>query len=224
MNLSFHLPTTPRRVKVYELCQEEWIDNGTGYCSGELLDDKAFIIVRNEENKADILLQKVISGEIQFHKQQETLIVWSEPEKNDMALSFQEADGCSLVCDYLVYAQRHFARGISVSIITSTEEGDVSHLIAGPLEYPPCPTFDNLDQVFDSLKTLSIYQYSKESLCLYISETDYIHQLVEVFNAAENFEKLDTLHGLFRILKLLCECLSFTFALQWDFRFPLIKR
>lgn len=206
MSLNIHIPTTPRRVKVYELCKEEWIDNGTGYCSGELLQNQAFVIVRNEENKADILLQKLIAGDIQFHKQQETLIVWSEPDKNDMALSFQEADGCSLVCNYLVYIQRHFAHNISVSIITSTDEGDVSNLIAGPLDYPPCPTFDNLDQVFDSLKTLSIYQYSKESLCLYISETNYIHQLVEVFNASESLGKLDTLHELFQIVKLLCKC------------------
>lgn len=30
-------PTTPRRVKVYELRNNDWFDRGTGYCTGQLL-------------------------------------------------------------------------------------------------------------------------------------------------------------------------------------------
>lgn len=31
-------PTTPRRVKVYELRNNDWFDRGTGYCTGQLVD------------------------------------------------------------------------------------------------------------------------------------------------------------------------------------------
>lgn len=30
-------PTTPRRVKVYELRNNDWFDRGTGYCTGQLV-------------------------------------------------------------------------------------------------------------------------------------------------------------------------------------------
>lgn len=207
MSISIPPPTAPRRVKVYELCRDEWTDRGTGYCSGEFSNNQPYVVVRNEENKSEILLKMLISGEIQFHKQQETLIVWSEVDKNDMALSFQEADGCSIVCDYLVFVQRYFAKKISIMVVTTTEEGDISELIAGPLIYPPSPTLENLEDVVESLSQLMAYQFARESVCLFITETDYIHQLVEVFNKAEQLENLNDLHNVCRVMKLLCELL-----------------
>lgn len=213
MNMSINIPTTPRRVKVYELCKDEWTDKGTGFCSGELINEQAYIVVRNEDNRSEILLKKFITGEIQFHKQQETLIVWSETDKNDMALSFQEADGCSLVCDYLVFVQRYVAKKISITVVTTTEEGDYSELIAGPLNYPPSPSLDNLYEVFESFSQLMSIQFARESICLFLTETDYAHQLVEVFNKAEELESLNDLHLICRIFRLLCE-LSLLFAVN----------
>ena len=31
------VPSTPRRVKVYELRNNDWFDRGTGYCTGEMV-------------------------------------------------------------------------------------------------------------------------------------------------------------------------------------------
>lgn len=208
MNSNISIPTTPKRVKVYELCKEEWTDKGTGFCSGELIQEQAFVIVRNEDNRAEILLKNHIAGDIQYHKQQETLIVWSEADKNDMALSFQEADGCSLVCDFLVFVQRRVSKSISITVLTSTEEGDFSELIAGPLNYPPSPTLSNLHDVVESFSQLMGIQFARESICAFITETDYTHQLVEVFNKAEELESLSDLHNIWRIVKLLCKILS----------------
>lgn len=211
MSLNINIPTPPRRVKVYELCNDEWTDKGTGFCSGEVTNERAYITVRNEDNRNEILLRMHVAGEIQYHKQQETLIVWSEVGKNDMALSFQEADGCSIVCDYLVFVQRNFATKISIMVVTTTEEGDFSELIAGPLIYPPSPTCDNLEDVVEALSQLMAYQFARESVCLFITETDYAHQLVQVFNKAEELERLSDLHKLCRVMKLLCEYQSFYF-------------
>ena len=213
MSISLKPPTAPRRVKVYELCKEEWTDKGTGLCSGEVVNDQAYVIVRNEENSSEILLEKHITGEIQFHKQQETLIVWSEADKNDMALSFQEADGCSLVCEYLVRIQRYVAKHISVTVVTTTEEGDYSELIAGPLNYPPTPTLGNLYEVVESFSQLMSIQFARESICAFLTDTDYVHQLVEVFNKAEELESLGDLHNICRIMKLICEFSCFSLYL-----------
>lgn len=38
-------PTTPRRVKVYELRNNDWFDRGTGYCTGQLVNVRKIIIL-----------------------------------------------------------------------------------------------------------------------------------------------------------------------------------
>lgn len=199
------VPTAPRRVKVYELCKDEWTDKGTGFCSGEVLNEQPYVVVRNEENLTEILLKMHILGEIQFHKQQETLIVWSEADKNDMALSFQEAEGCTIICDYLVFVQRYFAKKISIMVVTSTEEGEYSEMIAGPVSYPPAPTCGAMEEVVESLGQLMSFNFARESVCSFITETDYVHQLVEVFNKAEKEQRLTDLHNICRVMRLLCE-------------------
>ena len=37
-------PTQPRRVKVYELKNNDWFDRGTGYCTGHLMDVRAQLL------------------------------------------------------------------------------------------------------------------------------------------------------------------------------------
>lgn len=38
----------------------------------------------------------------------DTLIVWTEPDGTDYALSFQDMEGCSEIWDFVVEVQRHF--------------------------------------------------------------------------------------------------------------------
>jgi protein phosphatase-4 regulatory subunit 3 len=44
-----------------------------------------------------MLLETKISRDDGYQKQQDTLIVWTEHNGVDMALSFQEAEGCSQI-------------------------------------------------------------------------------------------------------------------------------
>lgn len=205
MNSEVHIPTSPKRVKVYELCKDEWTDKGTGYCSGEIINNSdPFIVVRNEDNRNEILLKEYIKGEIHFQKQQETLIVWSLPDKNDMALSFQEPDGCSIVCDFLVFVQKSLAQQISIVVVTSTEEGELSEMIAGPINFPPEPHVGNLADVYEAITHLVVYQFSRESLCAFLIGTDFVKKLVAIFDHAESSHNLSELHNLCRIIKILC--------------------
>ncbi len=38
----------------------------------------------------------------------ETLIVWTEPDGTDYALSFQDVEGCGEIVDFIIEVQRHF--------------------------------------------------------------------------------------------------------------------
>lgn len=42
MALEVQPPCDPKRVKVYELRDNDWFDRGTGFCTGQLLDVRVF--------------------------------------------------------------------------------------------------------------------------------------------------------------------------------------
>lgn len=136
----------PRRVKVYLLQGEDWLDNGTGYCKGEIdtMTKKPYFIVRNELDSEEIILKSFLEGSIQYQRQQETLIVWTDLEGKDLALSFQENDGCADLCDFIIRVQQEsLSPMISLYYVLSTlydSQGDgpreITELITGPISYP----------------------------------------------------------------------------------------
>ncbi len=95
------MPTIPvnetrRRVKLYALnAEKQWDDKGTGHVSALYIDAvKAHMLFVRAEVDGSLLLESKIMPETTYQKQQETLIVWSEGENYDLALSFQERAGC----------------------------------------------------------------------------------------------------------------------------------
>jgi len=87
---------TRRRVKLYTLNNtRQWDDRGTGHVEAAHNDhhDGMTLMVRAESD-GKLLLESKIQPDTAYQKQQETLIVWSETESSDLALSFQEKAGC----------------------------------------------------------------------------------------------------------------------------------
>lgn len=87
---------TRRRVKVYNLNDErQWDDRGTGHVSSAYVERlKGMTLIVRSERDGTLLLESRILPNTAYQKQQETLIVWSEGENTDLALSFQEKAGC----------------------------------------------------------------------------------------------------------------------------------
>ncbi|ODV95496.1 hypothetical protein PACTADRAFT_50212 [Pachysolen tannophilus NRRL Y-2460] len=225
---------TPRRVKVYLLDGENWIDNGTGYCTGEIDVKKnlPYFIVRNENDQSDIILKAFIEGSIQYQQQQETLIVWTDSKGKDIALSFQEPEGCSSLCDFLIEVQQNYQPNISlVAVINNGASqnggaidengqpqgcgnsgvgsgngqggGDITELIVGPVDIPPLPTLKNLHEILEILNNAANSNYSKDMISQFLIESDYIIKLIECFNKCEKTKKLKNLHYLCEIIKIL---------------------
>jgi hypothetical protein len=151
-------PSDKKRVKVYELRNNDWFDRGTGFCTagfqtvcdfspGWLFlivvsklviatsgfsccvlltlsraqnnvtrQEEPRVMVQSEDEPDRMLLETKICKEDGFQKQQgiclrciqitlprltqsaDTLIVWTEPSNSiDMALSFQESEGCAVI-------------------------------------------------------------------------------------------------------------------------------
>ena len=67
------------------------------------LDDSASLMVKSETD-GTILLDSEIRNDTNYSKQQETLIVWSE-DNSDLALSFQEKNGCEEIWERICQQQ-----------------------------------------------------------------------------------------------------------------------
>ena len=104
---------------------------------GEIDDDTKlpYFLVRNETDNNNIILKSFLEGSIQYQRQQETLIVWTDSNGTDLALSFQETEGCADLCDFIIRVQQgNISPGISLYyVIPNINEGDdITELITGP--------------------------------------------------------------------------------------------
>lgn len=208
----------PRRVKVYLLQGEDWLDNGTGYCTGEMLsgENKPYFIVRNELNPEEIILKSFLEGSIQYQRQQETLIVWTDLLGKDLALSFQETEGCAEVCEFIIEVQQqNYCPEISLyyvipnngvndgNTLQNGTTNDITELITGPITYPKDPTIDNLDVVIEAINQGSNSQYTRSNILKFAVKEEYFMKLVDVFDQLESSHNLKNLFKLTDIIKAL---------------------
>ncbi|EGW34847.1 uncharacterized protein SPAPADRAFT_131882 [Spathaspora passalidarum NRRL Y-27907] len=197
---------TPRRVKVYLLNGDDWIDNGTGYCIGDIDTETKcpYFLVRSETESNQIILKSFLEGSIQFQRQQETLIVWTDLTGKDLALSFQETEGCADLCEFIVKMQQaNYSPNISLYfVIPNAVDGeDVTELITGPITYPEDPTDTNLTKILEVINQGSNSQYSRNNISKFIIEDNYFQKLVDTFNKAEQSKQLNNLYILSEIVK-----------------------
>jgi protein phosphatase-4 regulatory subunit 3 len=117
---------------VYELIGARWVDQGTAFCFGQFQEETgaALLIARSERNYNDIILSTAIRSNDVYQRQQgscdflrlfrtlanigsslDTLIVWTEPDGVDYALSFQDPEGCSEVWNFICEVQQHMNAG-----------------------------------------------------------------------------------------------------------------
>lgn len=200
-----------RRAKVYILKDGNWIDHGTGFCSGEIdIDNKPYFIVHNELDVLEVILKAYLEGNTTFQRQQNTLIVWTDIDGNEIALLFQEIDGCVDLCDFIVKVQQeNYLPDISLYyIIRDTSCGndipsEITELITGPVAYPLVPTMYNLEQVLDVLNLGSTVNYYKSCIAQHVIQTNFVLQLIDIFHQSETGRNLINLYILSEIIKTL---------------------
>ena len=189
-----------KRVKVYELRNNDWYDRGTGFCAGHVVSqEESRIIVQSEDDPQRALLETRISKDDGYQKQQDTLIVWTEPNGVDMALSFQEAEGCASIWEFVSEVQQ---RLIAMAPEDAMEDDmmDGAHAIM-----LPSPELGNLHEVENIMRSASATQAGRDALAKFIMapESLYIPKLVPLVEMAEDLEDLTDLHKLCNIMKTL---------------------
>ncbi|KAL6914108.1 hypothetical protein FSHL1_011781 [Fusarium sambucinum] len=203
-----HQPTDRKRVKVYELRNNDWFDRGTGFCSAsfETLDDgrkDPRVVVESEDHPDRLLLETKIQKEDGFQKQQGTstytLIVWQEPSSGvDMALSFQEAEGCALIWRFVSNVQQTFHNHLP-----GADDGlsDDLAIDVPPAINLPNAELGNLGDIDSTMRMMNTTANGRDALAKAIMAEDFIGKIVPLVEMAEDLESLQDLHRLCNIMK-----------------------
>ncbi|KAB2578443.1 Uncharacterized protein DIS24_g3969 [Lasiodiplodia hormozganensis] len=186
-----------KRVKVYELKNGDWFDRGTGFCTGTMVNDEARIYVQSEDEPIRTLLETRVTKDDGYQKQQDTLIVWTEPNGTDMALSFQEAEGCGAIWDFVSEVQSHLT---SLSGADDGLSDDVMDM--NPIMLPD-PELGNLPEIEQVMRVANNTPQGRDALAKFIVQAGYITKLVPLVGVAEDLESLEDLHRLCNIMKTL---------------------
>ncbi|KAI9731139.1 MAG: Platinum sensitivity protein [Cirrosporium novae-zelandiae] len=187
-----------KRVKVYELKENDWFDRGTGFCKGDSSMNEAKILVDSEEEPARILLETIICKEAGYQKQQDTLIVWTERNGTDMALSFQEAEGCAAIWDFVSTVSQHL-----MSLDDALSDDTIDPFAQSqPFGLPP-PELGNLSEVEQIIRAAASSPAGRDQLAKLILGDGYILKLIPLVETAEDLEDLEDLHKLCNIMKTL---------------------
>ncbi|CAG8984101.1 hypothetical protein HYALB_00010601 [Hymenoscyphus albidus] len=196
-------PSNKKRVKVYELRNSDWFDRGTGFCTAELtLNDtngheEPRVVVHSEDHPDRILLETRICKEDLFQKQQ----VWTEPSTSvDMALSFQEADGCTQIWKFVSNIQETFSQ-ISGTDDPLDDDMPLDHTYSHQIMLHP-PSLGNLPEVETQVRTYNNTTHGRDAMAKFILSEDYMKQLVPLLEMAEDMEDLPSLHKLCNIMKI----------------------
>ncbi|KAI0890432.1 DUF625-domain-containing protein [Annulohypoxylon maeteangense] len=200
-----HLSTDKKRVKVYELRNNDWFDRGTGFCTAafNISEDgqqrEPRVIVESEDHPDRVLLETRICKEDGFHKQQETLIVWTEPTSGvDMALSFQEAEGCAIIWKFINSIQQQCH---SMNAPEDSLSEDLAMEMPNPVSLPHA-SMANLAEIESQMRGFSGTANGRDALTKYVLTENFIGKLIPLVSDAEDLESLNDLHRLCNIMKI----------------------
>lgn len=201
--------TTRRRVKLYMLNEErQWDDKGTGHVSALYNDASCICLVVISENDGSPLLESKIQPETAYQKQQETLIVWSEGENVDLALSFQEKAGCDDIWEKICSVQgKDPSVEITQEVVDESDDTDdveayslATNQALQTFELPPCE-LSRLEEIAEVFSTHLNLLQKRERLVAAVDRSNYIRQLIDLFHKAEDLEDLNSLHFLYEIFR-----------------------
>ncbi|XP_053671452.1 serine/threonine-protein phosphatase 4 regulatory subunit 3 [Anopheles nili] len=196
---------TRRRVKLYALnADRQWDDRGTGHVTSSYVDRvKGVSLLVHAENDGSMLLESKIHPDTIYHKQQDTLIVWSEGDNFDLALSFQEKAGCDEIWEKICQVQgKDPSVEITQDVVEESEDERFEDMSdsAPPIELPPCELsrLEDISEVIASALTSAI---RKDKLAQAIESENYIKKLLGLFHVCEDLDNQEGLHYLYEIFK-----------------------
>ena len=123
--------------------------------------------------------------------------MWTEQNGTDMALSFQEADGCAVIWEFVHHVQTQLLHSQDDAL--SDEVLDTA-----PVSFNlPSPELGNLDEIEGTIRGASNTNGGREALAKFLIREEYLLRLIPLVEMAEDLESLPDLHRLCNIMKAL---------------------
>uniref|UniRef100_A0A8C6NTP5 Serine/threonine-protein phosphatase 4 regulatory subunit 3 n=1 Tax=Nothobranchius furzeri TaxID=105023 RepID=A0A8C6NTP5_NOTFU len=191
------------RVKVYTLNEDrQWDDRGTGHVSSGYVERlRGTSLLVRAESDGSLLLESKINPNTAYQKQQDTLIVWSEAENYDLALSFQEKAGCDEIWEKICQVQgKDPSVDITQEVVDESEEERFDEMSSPGLELPPCE-LNRLEDLAELVASSLPSPLRREKLALAVENEGYIRKLLELFRMCEELENREGLQHLYEIIK-----------------------
>nr|CAG4647692.1 EOG090X01QS [Moina brachiata]SVE92863.1 EOG090X01QS [Moina brachiata] len=138
-----------------------------------------------------------------YQKQQETLIVWSEGDNFDLALSFQEKAGCDEIWEKICQVQgKDPSVDITQDFVEESEDERFEDMsdTAPPVELPPCE-LSKLETINELIASCLSSAARREKLSTALEMEGYIRKLLNLFHICEDLENLEGLNHLFEVFK-----------------------
>uniref|UniRef100_A0A8C6TM00 Serine/threonine-protein phosphatase 4 regulatory subunit 3 n=2 Tax=Neogobius melanostomus TaxID=47308 RepID=A0A8C6TM00_9GOBI len=202
-NMFARMTDTRRRVKVYTLNEDrQWDDRGTGHVSSGYVERlRGTSLLVRAESDGSLLLESKINPNTAYQKQQDTLIVWSEAENYDLALSFQEKAGCDEIWEKICQVQgKDPSVEITQDVVDESEEERFDDMSSPGLELPPCE-LSRLEDLAELVASSLPSPLRREKLALAVENDNYIRKILELFRVCEDLENREGLHHLYEIIK-----------------------
>lgn len=197
---------TRRRVKLYALnAERQWDDKGTGHVSSQYVERlKGISLLVRAEADGSLLLESKIQPDTAYQKQQETLIVWSEGENYDLALSFQEKAGCDEIWEKICQVQgKDPSVDFTQDIVEESEDercfDEISDSVPA-IDLPQCE-IGKLEEISELVSSCLPSPIRREKLAVAIENEGYIKKLLNLFHMCEDLENTEGLHHLYEIFK-----------------------
>ena len=153
------------------------------------------VVVSESLETDDYLLHAPVIKEDVYQRQHDTLMVWTDLEGQDMALSFQELEGCHEIWGFVTEVQQHFA--ISQGLDFEKQEP------LPPFDLP-APTPSALPSIRDKLHESSLHSSAmRENIVEWLLREEYVRKLVPLFEQAEALQDMSSLHALYGIMQTL---------------------
>ncbi|KAL5700910.1 hypothetical protein ACHQM5_026308 [Ranunculus cassubicifolius] len=206
-----------QRVKVYRLNDDgKWDDRGTGHVTVDYYErsEDPGLFVFDEEDNETLLSHRIRSDEI-YRRQEDTIISWRDPEySTELALSFQEATGCSFIWDNICNAQRniHFNSLSDLEIGprpatetleasgTSQSNDETYRGINSELRELPSVELATLPLILKIVVESDVNDQMRVTE-LIIRDKEFLPKLMDLFKICEDLENLDGLHMIFKLVK-----------------------
>ncbi|GAN11169.1 suppressor of Mek1 [Mucor ambiguus] len=207
------------RVKLYQLNQDtNWEDKGTGFCVYQVGKDGEpdQLIVHAEEKENSILLSSIVEKRRLYQRQQDTLIVWTESDSRDLALSFQDPVGCEEVWYEMIYLvdlrHGHVNSVVARQCIGKGQDGGRSNIagdddseVTPPARQSPemtslpDPELSNLKEIAD-IFTAAHTLNEKDKISTFITIENYFDKILPMFETCEDLEDITDLHLLYKVI------------------------